>query len=191
MTRLIIIGPPGSGKGTQAEFIARHFGVPAISTGDIFRANVRDRTGMGEEATRYMDNGEFVPDDVTNAMVRERLENDDVGNGLLLDGYPRNTAQIAALDDILAAKGQQIDAVVQLVVDDDDLVARMLNRAHEQGRSDDTEDVIRRRLELYRNETAPVVDEYASRGIVVVVDGAGPRDEVTHRAIAAVDRLLP
>ncbi len=190
MTRLIIIGPPGSGKGTQAEHIAAHFNVPAISTGDIFRSNVREQTQLGDEATRFLDRGEFVPDDVTNAMVRERLAEADANGGFLLDGYPRNTSQVEALDAMLAESGKHIDGVVLLLVDDDELTARMLNRAREQGRSDDTAEVIRRRLELYRTETAPVVDLYAERGIVADVDGSGTPAEVTDRAVAAVERLL-
>jgi adenylate kinase len=190
MTRLIIMGPPGSGKGTQAEYIAGHFGVPAISTGDIFRAHVGGRTELGAEAGKYMDSGEFVPDHVTNAMVRQRLGNTDVQAGFLLDGYPRTTAQIEALDGILSGNRQQLDAVVELTVDDDELVARMLRRAQEQGRSDDTAPVIRRRLELYRDETRPVVERYLERGIVLAVDGSGQREEITAKAIAAIESAL-
>lgn len=191
LTRLIIVGPPGSGKGTQAGQIAAHFGVPAISTGDIFRFNVRERTPLGEEATRYLDHGEFVPDEVTNAMVRDRLGEPDAVVGFLLDGYPRNTAQVTALDSILARLNHHLDVVVQLLVDDDELTSRMLRRAQEQGRSDDIAPVIRRRLELYRDETAPVVGVYGLRGILVEVDGSGTPEEVGRRAIAAVERLLP
>lgn len=190
MTRLIIMGPPGSGKGTQAGHIAGHFGIPAISTGDIFRAHVGGNTELGAEASKYMDHGEFVPDHLTNAMVRLRLGNSDVRPGFLLDGYPRTTAQIEALDGILAGTGQQLDAVVELAVDDDELVARMLRRAQEQGRSDDTAPVIRRRLELYRNETHAVVERYTERGIVLAVDGSGQRQEITAKAIAAIESAL-
>ncbi|GAB3561519.1 adenylate kinase [Arthrobacter alkaliphilus] len=190
MTRLIIMGPPGSGKGTQAGHIAGHFGIPAISTGDIFRAHVGGNTELGAEASKYMDHGEFVPDHLTNAMVRLRLGNSDVRPGFLLDGYPRTTAQIEALDGILAGAGQQLDAVVELAVDDDELVARMLRRAQDQGRSDDTAPVIRRRLELYRNETRAVVERYAERGIVLAVDGSGRREEITAKAIAAIESAL-
>lgn len=184
------MGPPGSGKGTQAEHIAGHFGIPAISTGDIFRAHVGGKTELGTEASKYMDSGEFVPDHVTNAMVRQRLGNADVLAGFLLDGYPRTTAQIEALDGILAGNRQQLDAVVELTVDDDQLVARMLLRAQEQGRSDDTAPVIRRRLELYRNETQAVVERYSERGIVLAVDGSGRREEITAKAIAAIESAL-
>ncbi len=190
MTRLIIMGPPGSGKGTQAEHIAGHFRIPAISTGDIFRAHVGGKTELGAEASKYMDRGEFVPDHVTNAMIRQRLGNSDVVAGFLLDGYPRTTAQIEALDGILAGNQQQLDAVVELAVDDDELVARMLRRAQEQGRSDDTAPVIRRRLELYRNETQAVVERYSERGIVLAVDGSGQREEITAKAIAAIESAL-
>ncbi|WP_269995870.1 adenylate kinase [Arthrobacter sp. B2a2-09] len=187
---MIIMGPPGSGKGTQAEHIAGHFGIPAISTGDIFRAHVGGKTELGAEAGKYMDSGEFVPDHVTNAMIRQRLGNADVLAGFLLDGYPRTTAQIEALDGILAGKRQELDAVVELTVDDDELVARMLRRAQEQGRSDDTAPVIRRRLELYRTETQAVVERYSERGIVLAVDGSGQREEITAKAIAAIESAL-
>ncbi|MFH5878711.1 adenylate kinase [Arthrobacter sp. NA-172] len=190
MTRLIIMGPPGSGKGTQAEYIARHFGIPAISTGDIFRAHVGGNTALGVEASKFMDSGEFVPDHVTNAMIRQRLGNTDVGAGFLLDGYPRTTSQIDALDGILSGNQQQLDAVVALTVGDDELVDRMLRRAQEQGRSDDTAPVIRRRLELYRDETQAVVARYSERGIVLAVDGAGQRENITAKAISAIESAL-
>ncbi|MFK0002416.1 adenylate kinase [Paenarthrobacter sp. NPDC090520] len=190
MARLIIMGPPGSGKGTQAEYIARHFGVPAISTGELFRAHVRDGTELGAEAGRYMDHGEFVPDHVTTAMLRGRLENNDAGAGFLLDGYPRTVAQIGALDELLAARQQALEVVLALTVSNDELVERMLRRAREQGRSDDTEAVIQRRLELYRDETQPVITAYSQRGILLTVDGSGDRDTVTASAIAAARSKL-
>ncbi|MFJ4171406.1 adenylate kinase [Paenarthrobacter sp. NPDC089714] len=190
MARLIIMGPPGSGKGTQAEYIARHFGVPAISTGELFRAHVRDGTELGAEAGRYMDHGEFVPDHVTTAMLRGRLENNDAGAGFLLDGYPRTVAQIGALDELLAARQQALEVVLALTVSNDELVERMLRRAREQGRSDDTEAVIQRRLELYRDETQPVIMAYSQRGILLTVDGSGDRDAVTASAIAAARSRL-
>ncbi|MEZ2391633.1 adenylate kinase [bacterium RCC_150] len=190
MTRLIIMGPPGSGKGTQAVYIAKHFGVPAISTGDIFRAHVGGGTELGAEASKYLDSGEFVPDHVTNAMVRQRLRDIDAQAGFLLDGYPRTTAQIEALDTILAGDRQKLDVVVELIVDDDELVDRMLRRAREQGRSDDTAPVIRRRLELYRDETQAVVAHYSRRGIVLPVDGCGRREDITAQAIAAIESAL-
>ncbi|MFJ5956801.1 adenylate kinase [Paenarthrobacter sp. NPDC092416] len=190
MTRLIIMGPPGSGKGTQAEHIAHHFAIPAISTGDLFRAHVRDKTTLGAEAGKYMDHGEFVPDGITTAMVSQRLEEPDAGAGFLLDGFPRTVAQVDALEDLLSAKQQPLDAVLALSVDDDELVARMLRRAQEQGRSDDTESVIQRRLELYRDETAAVVSAYSKRGILLIVDGSGDREQITAKAIAAVESAL-
>lgn len=190
MARLIIMGPPGSGKGTQAEHIARHFAIPAISTGDLFRAHVRDKTELGAEAGEYMDRGEFAPDHVTTAMLRQRLEDADTGDGFLLDGYPRTVIQVGALDEILASKQQKLEVVVALTVADDELVARMLRRAQEQGRSDDSEPVIQRRLELYRDETQPVVMAYTQRGILLAVDGSGNREEITAAAIAAVEKAL-
>ncbi|HKU35628.1 MAG TPA: adenylate kinase [Paenarthrobacter sp.] len=190
MARLIIMGPPGSGKGTQAEHIARHFGVPAISTGDLFRAHVRDGTELGAEAGRYMDRGEFVPDHVTTAMLRGRLENNDAGAGFLLDGYPRTVVQIGALDELLAARQQALEVVLALTVSDGELVERMLRRAREQGRSDDTEAVIQRRLELYRDETQPVITAYSQRGILLTVDGSGDRGKITTSAISAVESVL-
>lgn len=190
MARLIIMGPPGSGKGTQAEHIARHFAVPAISTGDLFRTHVREGTDLGAEAGRYMDRGEFVPDHVTTAMLRERLEKDDAGAGFLLDGYPRTVAQVGALDDLLATRNQSLEIVLALAVSDDELIGRMLQRAREQGRSDDTEAVIQRRLELYREETQAVIAAYSQRGILISVDGSGDRDSITATAIAAVESGL-
>ena len=190
MARLIIMGPPGSGKGTQAEFLARHFAVPAISTGDLFRAHVRDGTALGTEAGRYMDRGEFVPDHVTTAMLRERLEADDAGAGFLLDGYPRTVAQIQALDDVLGSRNQAVEVVLALAVSDDELLERMLQRACEQGRSDDTAPVIQRRLELYREQTQPVIAAYTQRGILLRIDGSGDKDAITATAIAAVEEAL-
>ncbi|MCD4853571.1 adenylate kinase [Arthrobacter sp. AK01] len=190
MARLIIMGPPGSGKGTQAEHIARHFGIPAISTGDLFRAHVRDKTDLGLEAGEYMDRGEFVPDHVTTDMLKQRMEEADAGDGFLLDGYPRTVIQIGALDEMLAVRGQPLEVVLALTASDSELLARMLRRAHEQGRSDDTEAVIQRRLELYRDETQPVLTAYSKRGILLTVDGSGERETITQAAIAAVEGAL-
>jgi adenylate kinase len=190
MARLIIMGPPGSGKGTQAEHIARHFNIPAISTGDLFRAHVGKQTEFGIEAGKYMDNGEFVPDSITISMLRERLAEPDANAGCLLDGYPRTVIQIGALDEMLAARREQLDAVIELTVADEELVDRMLRRVKEQGRSDDTETVIQRRLELYRDETRPVVTAYSQRGILLTVDGSGERESITAAAIAAVEKAL-
>lgn len=187
MTRMLIIGPPGSGKGTQAERISDRLGVVAISTGDIFRANVKGGTPLGIEAKKFMDVGDFVPDSVTNEMVRSRLSQDDVENGFLLDGYPRTAAQVGYLDEVLGRRGQQLDVVLQLTADDDELVHRLLGRARETGRSDDNEAVIRHRLDLYHEQTENVVVKYAQRGILTRVDGIGGIDEVTDRVMAAVE----
>ncbi|TQS92977.1 adenylate kinase [Arthrobacter sp. TS-15] len=190
MARLIIMGPPGSGKGTQAEHIARHFGIPAISTGELFRDHVRDKTELGAEASGYMDRGEFVPDHVTTAMLRARLDEEDAAAGFLLDGYPRTVIQIGALDEILADRQQTLEVVLELTASDDELLSRMLRRAQEQGRADDTEPVIQRRLELYRDQTQPVLAAYSNRGILLSVDGTGERRTITKAAIAALEGAL-
>ena len=187
MTRMLIIGPPGSGKGTQAERISERLGVIAISTGDIFRTNVKGETPLGVEAKTYMDNGDFVPDSVTNKMVRDRLREEDVDGGFLLDGYPRTTGQVDYLDLILADLGQQLDVVLQLTADDGELVTRLLSRAKETGRSDDNETVIRHRLDLYHEQTEAVVGKYAVRGILARVDGIGNIDEVTDRVTGCLE----
>jgi adenylate kinase len=190
MTRMLIIGPPGSGKGTQAERISERLGVVAISTGDIFRANVKGETPLGVEARKYMDNGDFVPDSVTNEMVRSRLSQDDVGRGFLLDGYPRTTAQVGYLDSILAISGHKLGVVLQLTADDEELVTRLLGRAKETGRSDDTEAVIRHRMDLYHGQTEAVVAKYVERGILTQVDGLGGIDEVTDRVMSTIENPL-
>ena len=186
MTQMLIIGPPGSGKGTQASRISDRLGIVAISTGDIFRANVKEETPLGVEAKKYIDKGEFVPDSVTNNMVRDRLKQPDAADGFLLDGYPRTSGQVDELDNILAEAGTQLDIVLQLTADDEELVQRLLGRAAQEGRSDDNEAVIRRRLALYHEETAVVVNRYAERGIVATVDGIGDIDEVTERIMTAL-----
>jgi adenylate kinase len=185
--RLVLLGPPGAGKGTQAVQLAARLGVPAISTGDIFRSNIAGGTELGELAQSYLRAGTLVPDEVTNDMVRDRLTHPDVAGGFLLDGYPRNAAQVQALDAMLEVSGTSLDAVVQLTADVDELVDRLLRRAEIEGREDDTEDVIRHRQEVYAAETAPLVDIYASRGLLVAVDGMGEVDEVTTRLSAALD----
>ena len=190
MTRMLIIGPPGSGKGTQAERISERLGVVAISTGDIFRAHVKGGTPLGVEATKYMDAGDFVPDSVTNEMVRNRLSQDDVGSGFLLDGYPRTAAQVDYLDGILADAEQELGVVLQLTADDGELVSRLLGRARETGRSDDNETVIRHRLDLYHQQTEAVVARYAGRGILAQVDGIGGIDDVTDRVLACIGNVL-
>ena len=187
MTRMLIIGPPGSGKGTQAERISERLGVVAISTGDIFRANVKGGTPLGLEAKQYIDNGDFVPDSVTNKMVRDRLLQEDATSGFLLDGYPRTTCQVDELDDILASGDQVLDVVLQLTADDEELVSRLLHRAKETGRSDDNEAVIRHRLDLYHGQTEAVVAKYAERGILAQVDGLGGIDDVTNRVIRSLE----
>jgi adenylate kinase len=183
------MGPPGAGKGTQARFVADHFGVPAISTGDIFRANVSQGTPLGIEAKRYMDAGEYVPDEVTNRMVRNRIDEVDAAPGFLLDGYPRTLAQVTELDGMIEFTGHRLDAVVVLTVDSEELVQRLLQRAVTDGRADDTEDVIRRRQEVYLEQTAPLIDVYRERGILVEVDGMGDVDDVTARIFAALDEI--
>jgi adenylate kinase len=184
--RLVLLGSPGAGKGTQAKHVSARLGVPAVSTGDIFRDNVSRQTPLGREAQRYMDAGEYVPDSVTNEMVRDRLAQDDCIPGFLLDGYPRTPAQVAELDDMLAARGEKLDVVVELLVDVDSVVQRLLGRAAQEGRSDDTEGVIRRRMAVFAEHTAPLADLYAARGILRRVDGLGPVDEVTERIMAVL-----
>ena len=186
MNRLLIIGPPGAGKGTQAVKIAEALSIPAISTGDIFRKNIKEETELGKEAKSYIDSGNLVPDSVTNNMVRARLAEEDTANGFLLDGYPRNTAQVHELDAILADKGEKVERVLLLVADNDELVARLLNRAAEQGRTDDNEEVIRHRLNVYAEETAPLLELYRERGIVKEIDGLGEIAEVTERLLDAL-----
>ena len=188
--RMLIMGPPGAGKGTQARGIAARHGVPAISTGDIFRANVADRTPLGVEAQRYMDAGEYVPDEITNAMVRDRLGRPACAQGFLLDGYPRTIEQVKELDAILADQGTGLDVVILLTADTPQLVERLLRRAQAEGRSDDTEQVIRRRQEIYLEETAPLTDEYDARGILVRVDGLGTVGDVADRINGELDRLV-
>ncbi len=184
--RLLIMGPPGAGKGTQARFVADHFSIPAISTGDIFRANVSQGTPLGIEAQKYMHAGEYVPDAVTNAMVRDRIAEPDAEPGFLLDGYPRTLAQVEELDGMIADTGHRLDAVVVLTVDQDEIVERLLQRAQTEGRADDTEEVIRRRQEVYAEQTAPLIDVYRDRSLLVEVDGLGEVTEVTERIFAAL-----
>ena len=188
MTRLLLIGTPGAGKGTQAQRLSETFGIPAISTGDIFRHNVKNETELGKLAKAYMDRGEYVPDSLTNDLVRDRLSQADAADGFLLDGYPRTADQVAELDDILAEKSQHLDAVVMLSADVDEVVRRLLNRAIEQGRADDTEDVIRHRLEVYEEQTAPLISVYAARDLVITVDGLGEVSDVTDRIVDALNK---
>lgn len=186
MTRLLLIGPPGAGKGTQAVRLAERYGVPAISTGDIFRSNVKNETELGTLATAYMNAGDNVPDSLTNALIRDRLAEPDAENGFLLDGYPRTEDQVRELDEFLAGHGTALDVVVELVADPDVVVERLRKRASEQGRSDDDESVVRHRLEVYISQTAPLVDVYDGRGVLVKIDALGPIDSVTTRITAAL-----
>ena len=188
--RMVLLGPPGAGKGTQAARIGERLGIPAISTGDIFRAHVAGSTELGQRARAYMDKGEYVPDSVTNAMVADRLAEDDAASGFLLDGYPRTAAQVDALDDMLSERGEALDVVVEITADADAVVERLLGRAAEQGRADDTEPVIRRRLEVYAEATAPLAAIYEGRGLLLRVDGMGGIDEVTDRIMAALAARL-
>ena len=178
--RLVLVGPPGAGKGTQAVRLAERLDVPHVSTGDLFRANLQQETELGIEAKRYMDAGELVPDSVTVAMVRDRLAADDVAKGFSLDGFPRTVSQDGSLSEILDARGEDLDAVVEMQVPEDLLVERLLAR----GRADDTEDVIRRRQQVYRDETEPLLDHYRDR--LVTVDAVGSIEEITDRVADAL-----
>ncbi|MEP6796585.1 MAG: adenylate kinase [Lapillicoccus sp.] len=185
--RLIIMGPPGAGKGTQAARIAEKYAIPAISTGDIFRANIKNRTPLGQQVEAILSSGGYVPDEVTNEIVSDRLTWDDAARGFLLDGYPRTTGQVAFLDQALG--DHPIDGIIQLTVDEDAVVERLLKRAVTDGRADDTEDVIRDRQSIFRKETEPLLEVYGSRGLVIQVDGMGEVDEVTTRLVEAIDGL--
>ena len=190
MTVVILLGPPGAGKGTQASRIAARLGIPAISTGDIFRANMAESTEIGKQAQAYMERGEFVPDSVTNAMVKARLAAPDTKGGFLLDGYPRSVDQAHVLRDMLLDLGKSIDVVLEIQVDEDEVVERMLKRAQEQHRTDDTEPVMRHRLEVYRQQTEPVATYYVDQDLLEVVDGAGSIDQVTARIFAILDSAV-
>jgi adenylate kinase len=214
--RLVLVGPPGAGKGTQAQFIASHFAVPKISTGDIFRTNVSDGTDLGLEARKYMDAGDLVPDEVTIGMVKERLSHDDTSEGFLLDGFPRTVQQAVVLDDMLAGHDVGLDVVLELVVDDEEVVRRLSGRrtcrrcghvwhldfdppategvcARCGGelfqRDDDSELTIRHRLEVYADQTSPLIGYYGDRGLLSGVDATGPVEDVTERAINALRRF--
>ena len=182
--RLVLVGPPGAGKGTQAEFISAHFAIPHISTGDIFRANLSAGTPLGLEAKGYMDKGDLVPDSLTTAMVKDRLQQGDVANGFLLDGFPRTTGQAEALDGILREINTPLDVVLEMQADEDEIVGRLLAR----GRSDDSEEVIRHRLKVYAEQTAPIISYYKNSGILRTINGLGSVAEVTERAISALSR---
>ena len=178
--RLLIVGPPGSGKGTQATFVAAAFGIPAISTGDIFRHHITHQTELGVKVKAIVDAGDYVPDDLTNQLVAARLSEPDAAKGFLLDGYPRTLDQVTFLDELLASDGK-LEAVIRLTADKDELVKRLTHRAHEQGRADDTEEAIRHRQDVYNAQTAPIIDVYRERGLLAEVDGIGSVDEVAGR----------
>lgn len=184
--RLLIMGPQGVGKGTQAALLAEHYGIPAISTGDIFRYNIKNKTELGLEALKYTDKGELVPDELTNKIVKDRLAMDDAKNGWILDGYPRNASQVKALDAMLEELGTPLDKVVALDADHDVLMQRIAKRAQEQGRSDDTPEAITKRLATYAKETAPLLDTYKSRGQLVAIDGVGDIDAIQANIVAAL-----
>ena len=189
-SRLVLLGPPGAGKGTQAARLAERLGVPAISTGDIFRANIKGGTELGRAAQEYSSRGELVPDSITNAMVRDRLAEADTAEGFLLDGYPRNAAQVVELDAILADLDWSLDGVVEITADRDELLARLAKRAEIEGREDDTEEAIARRLDIYAEQTAPLTAAYDGRGLLVRVDGIGEIDDVTGRIVSALAPLV-
>nr|WP_174240106.1 adenylate kinase [Clavibacter michiganensis] len=182
----MIVGPPGAGKGTQAKRIASEYGIPDVSTGDIFRQNIKDRTELGQQVQALVDAGNYVPDELTNRLVTARLQEEDAQAGFLLDGYPRTLAQVAYLEELLQGWGQELDAVIQLVADEDEVVARLTRRAAEQGRADDGEEEIRHRQEVYVRETSPLIDVYRERGLLLEVDGLGEVDEVAERIRAAL-----
>jgi adenylate kinase len=181
--RLILLGPPGAGKGTQAKNLIETYGIPQLSTGDILRAAIKAKTPMGIEAKAVMDRGDLVSDDVVNGIVSERLDAEDARNGFILDGFPRTIPQAEALDEMLVEKGMALDAVIEITADAETLTRRIVNRARENAahgaRADDNEDVIRNRLSVYREQTAPLVEHYRGKGLLRTVDGMAPVEEVT------------
>ncbi len=186
LPRLLIIGPQGSGKGTQGQRIADAFGIPAVSTGDVFRANVKDGTPLGLQVKAIIDAGDLVPDELTSAIVRDRLAQDDAAAGFLLDGYPRNLGQVGDLDSFLDERGEPLTGVIELSVPRDVSIQRLSLRAAEQGRTDDNAESIAKRLSIYESETAPILDVYRERGVVDAVDGVGTLDEVFERIVTAL-----
>ncbi|MHB1172283.1 MAG: adenylate kinase [Lacisediminihabitans sp.] len=186
MTRLLIVGPPGAGKGTQAARISTRYGIPTISTGDIFRSNIANKTPLGVQVKAVVDAGDYVPDELTNALISDRLAEPDAAEGFLLDGYPRTTAQVRYLDELLASRGTSIGAVIRLVADRNEIVARLRKRAVDQGRVDDSEEAIRHRQDVYLRETEPLIAVYRDRGVLIEVDGLGKIDDVTARVIEAL-----
>jgi adenylate kinase len=214
--RLVLVGPPGAGKGTQAQFLSVHFSIPHISTGDIFRANLKNGTPLGLEAKSFMDRGELVPDSLTNEMIRDRLTKDDLANGFLLDGFPRNVAQAEVLRAILAGKKTPLDAALELAVDTAEIILRLSGRrvcrncgkvGHVEfdgpaqpnicdlckgelyQREDDKEEVITRRLEVYQEQTAPIIAFYRTQGLLVTISATGSVSDITERAITALSRV--
>lgn len=181
MSRLLIVGPPGAGKGTQAARLTATYGIPAIATGDIFRANIANQTPLGVQVKAIVDGGDYVPDELTNALVASRIAEPDAAEGFLLDGYPRTLDQVRYLDELLARDGHQLDAVIQLVADQDAVIARLQKRATEQGRVDDSADAIRHRQEVYLRETMPLIAVYRERDLLIEVDGLGEIDDITER----------
>jgi adenylate kinase len=180
--RIVLLGPPGAGKGTQAQKLADKLGIPHISTGDLFRYNISNNTELGVEAKKYLDAGDLVPATLTNALVDDRLDDDDAASGFILDGYPRSVEQAKALDSMLQKRDLSLDAVLEFRVPEDELVSRLQGR----GRADDTEDVIRNRFNVYRDETAPLLDHYSDT--LITVDAVGELDEVFARALKALGR---
>lgn len=187
MSRFLIVGPPGAGKGTQAARICERYGIPTISTGDIFRSNIQNGTELGTQVKAIVDAGDYVPDELTNALITDRLDEADADHGFLLDGYPRTTDQVRYLDELLARRGHALDVVIRLVADEDEIVRRLRQRAIEQGRVDDSEEAIRHRQEVYQRETAPLLEMFRTQDLLVEVDGLGEVDEVTARIFAALD----
>jgi len=188
--RLLIMGPPGAGKGTQAGRVAEHYGIPAISTGDMFRAMKTADTPLAQQVRDIMASGGYVSDDITNAIVAERLAQVDCVRGFLLDGYPRTPSQVETLDAFLAGRHEHLDAVISLVADEDEVVERLLKRAHTYGRADDNEETVRVRQQVYAEQTAPLLDLFRQRHLLVEDDGLGPVPEVSERLFAALDRHM-
>ncbi len=184
--RIVVMGPPGAGKGTQCVKLAEHFEVPHVSSGDLFRHHISNKTQLGQQVQKYLDTGEYVPDEITTSMVRARLDEPDAQTGFILDGYPRTTAQVGDLDSMLSGTASGLNQVVSMQVKPESLVARLTERAKQQGRPDDDAAVVARRVEVYQEQTKPVLDLYQARGQVVEIDGDGSVDEVFERLLAAI-----